>query len=443
MDPHTACRVLGVAIGASDAEVKSAYRKCALQFHPDRNAGCGKAAERLAAESFRKAAEAYALLSGGGGGGRGGRSGSSSTGGGGYSGGGYRSPHQWSSQNGGKSSNGQGSSGYYGGANDPFGFRTKNSQTVGDHMRRIDRNIRTLYISLAVVGVCIYLVPSEKSPVEIAKRRKQKDKPTYTYTEKATASLAPGSPLDSDYPGSYRQRDRSTFRDTNRSDSNRGGDPSRMAPNHHRDDDAYSYCYDGGGASSDDAVFASATTDANRTRLNAHRYQTIGEMEHTHAMRQQQGAADEDGDLITQEDRPDWASGGYSGRGISKRVLPYWRRTAGRQRTFDDDDTDGIEPGTTFGSVKTAHTTLHCARCASTLAIANRYCSICGAKVTSPASVVVSGNFNGGDGQKSQKRNPNVQTASPLPDPQDTGLSAGRGAARARAERNADTGGGE
>ena len=57
--------------------------------------------------------------------------------------------------------------------------------------------------------------------------------------------------------------------------------------------------------------------------------------------------------------------------------------------------------------------------------------------------VVVSGNFNGGDGQKSQKRNPNVQTASPLPDPQDTGLSAGRGAARARAERNADTGGGE
>ena len=41
MDPHTACRVLGVAIGASDAEVKSAYRKCALQFHPEKSGARG------------------------------------------------------------------------------------------------------------------------------------------------------------------------------------------------------------------------------------------------------------------------------------------------------------------------------------------------------------------------------------------------------------------
>ena len=52
--------VLGVAKGASDAEIKSAYRKLAMQHHPDRNPG-NKAAE----DSFKEGAEAYAVLADG------------------------------------------------------------------------------------------------------------------------------------------------------------------------------------------------------------------------------------------------------------------------------------------------------------------------------------------------------------------------------------------
>ncbi|HEY3057472.1 MAG TPA: molecular chaperone DnaJ [Chloroflexota bacterium] len=49
--------VLGVARAASDDEIKKAYRKLALQFHPDRN----KAPE--ATERFKEATEAYQVLS--------------------------------------------------------------------------------------------------------------------------------------------------------------------------------------------------------------------------------------------------------------------------------------------------------------------------------------------------------------------------------------------
>ena len=74
MDPHAACRVLGVPPGASEADVKSAYRNAAMKFHPDRNAGLGADAERVAAERFRRASEAYDVLSH-----RGGASGGSSS----------------------------------------------------------------------------------------------------------------------------------------------------------------------------------------------------------------------------------------------------------------------------------------------------------------------------------------------------------------------------
>jgi len=52
--------VLGISRDASDQEIKSAYRKLALQYHPDRNPG-----NKEAEEKFKEAAEAYSVLSDG------------------------------------------------------------------------------------------------------------------------------------------------------------------------------------------------------------------------------------------------------------------------------------------------------------------------------------------------------------------------------------------
>jgi len=49
--------VLGVSRTATDQEIKSAYRKLALKFHPDRNPG-----DKAAEDQFKEGAEAYAVL---------------------------------------------------------------------------------------------------------------------------------------------------------------------------------------------------------------------------------------------------------------------------------------------------------------------------------------------------------------------------------------------
>lgn len=54
--PHD---ILGVPPGASDEEVKKAYRKLAMQYHPDRNVGDDEAAER-----FKEVQAAYDTLTG-------------------------------------------------------------------------------------------------------------------------------------------------------------------------------------------------------------------------------------------------------------------------------------------------------------------------------------------------------------------------------------------
>lgn len=51
--------ILGVGREAGDQEIKSAYRKKAMQYHPDRNPDNHKEAE----ERFKEAAEAYSVLS--------------------------------------------------------------------------------------------------------------------------------------------------------------------------------------------------------------------------------------------------------------------------------------------------------------------------------------------------------------------------------------------
>lgn len=50
--------ILGVNKNASDDEIKKAYRKLAVKYHPDKNPG-----DKIAEEKFKEASEAHEVLS--------------------------------------------------------------------------------------------------------------------------------------------------------------------------------------------------------------------------------------------------------------------------------------------------------------------------------------------------------------------------------------------
>jgi curved DNA-binding protein len=56
--PEDYYKILGVKKDASDEEIKKAYRKLAMKYHPDHAKG-----DKSAEEKFKKISEAYAVLS--------------------------------------------------------------------------------------------------------------------------------------------------------------------------------------------------------------------------------------------------------------------------------------------------------------------------------------------------------------------------------------------
>ena len=55
-DPY---KVLGISPDATDEEVKKAYRRMAMKYHPDKVANAGEQIRQQATEKFRKINEAY------------------------------------------------------------------------------------------------------------------------------------------------------------------------------------------------------------------------------------------------------------------------------------------------------------------------------------------------------------------------------------------------
>jgi uncharacterized membrane protein YkvA (DUF1232 family) len=61
-DPY---QILGVSRNASQQEIKSAFRKQAQRYHPDRVSHLGEEFQQLAKEKFQEIQEAYEILSNG------------------------------------------------------------------------------------------------------------------------------------------------------------------------------------------------------------------------------------------------------------------------------------------------------------------------------------------------------------------------------------------
>lgn len=58
-DTESAYKILGIEASATDSEVKKAYRKMAVKYHPDKVAHLGDALQNTAKEKFQKVQKAY------------------------------------------------------------------------------------------------------------------------------------------------------------------------------------------------------------------------------------------------------------------------------------------------------------------------------------------------------------------------------------------------
>ena len=55
--------LLGISKNASDDEIKKAFRKAALKYHPDRMVNASEEEKKVAEEKFKELNEAYQVLS--------------------------------------------------------------------------------------------------------------------------------------------------------------------------------------------------------------------------------------------------------------------------------------------------------------------------------------------------------------------------------------------
>ncbi len=63
-DPSSAYQILEIPETSTDDEVKKAYRRMAMKFHPDKVAQLGEEVQKAAGEKFKKVQEAYETIQG-------------------------------------------------------------------------------------------------------------------------------------------------------------------------------------------------------------------------------------------------------------------------------------------------------------------------------------------------------------------------------------------